>query len=181
MVSYNALILAVAATAAVAAPADSSSSSRFPANPQFPTGSNNAWVEGAHESMVNHQQVVDTLNRQMASNNGHRNADRIIAAVTGADSQIDNAIATVAHALGPFTGGLSLAVGNFLLGPFVQSVTNGAEVFLGNVIGGAEDRVQNAAVSYANNLTNLRAHANTFNINTSRLDRAISRIQAMAH
>lgn len=178
MVSYNAILLAAAASAAVAAPAPATN---YPSSPRFSTQSNNAWVEGAQESMINHQQVVDTLNRQVASQNGHNNADRIIAAITGADSQIDNAIATVAHAMGPFTGGLSLAVGNFLLGPFVQSVTNGAEVFLGNMIGGAEDRVQNAAASYTSNLSNLRAHAVQYNVNTNRLDRAISRFQALSH
>lgn len=162
MVSFKTLIAATAvASVAVAQQAPNSQHA-------------NAWVDGARESMVNHQQVVETYNRQMAADPSHRNADRIIAGITGADSQIDNAIATVAHAMAPFTGGLSLAVGNFLLGPFVQSVTNGAEVMIGNLVGGAEDRMQTAAASYASNLVNLRSQAVRFNVNTSRLDKAIS-------
>ncbi|VVT49278.1 uncharacterized protein SAPINGB_P002192 [Magnusiomyces paraingens] len=163
MVSFNTILAAVAATSVAVAQQNTHA---------------NAWVDGAHESMVNHQQVVETYNRQMASTPRQpHNADRIIAAITGADSQIDNAIATVSHALAPFTGGLSLAVGNFLLGPFIQSVTNGAEVMIGNLVGGAEDRMQTAATSYASNLSNLRAQAVRFNVNTSRLDRAINNLQ----
>ncbi|VVT46104.1 uncharacterized protein SAPINGB_P001049 [Magnusiomyces paraingens] len=173
MVSFKTLSLAVAASAVIAAPANQQST------PNFPDPNTNAWVEGAHESMVNHQQVVETYNRQMQLNPSQpHNADRIIAAITGADSQIDNAIATVAHALAPFTGGLSLAVGNALLGPFAQSVTNGAEVLIGNLVGGAEDRMQTAAAAYTTRLTSLRAQAVRFNVNTSRLDHAITQLQA---
>ncbi|VVT57042.1 uncharacterized protein SAPINGB_P005505 [Magnusiomyces paraingens] len=172
MVSIKTLSLALAASAVLAAPAQGTT-------PNFPNQNANAWVEGANESMINHQQVVETYNRQMQSNPSQpHNADRIIAAITGADSQIDNAIATVAHALAPFTGGLSLAVGNALLGPFAQSVTNGAEVLIGNLVGGAEDRMQTAAASYTTRLTSLRAQAVRFNVNTSRLDKAITQLQA---
>lgn len=138
----------------------------------------NAFIDGAKSGMVNHQQVVDTLTRQMQSNDGHANADRIAAAITGADSQIDNAIGTVAHALAPFTGGLSMAVGNFLLGPFVQSVTDGAEVAFSNLVGGAEDRVQNAAkASYANQLSRLSNQASKVGINTARLNKVQAQFQ----
>lgn len=99
-------------------------------------------LSGVQGSMINHQQVQDTLNNQLKGDGSiHANADRMVAYITGADSQIDNAIATVSKALAPFTGGLSEAIGNVLLGPFVQSVTNGAEVFVANLVGGAEDRM----------------------------------------
>lgn len=162
MVSFNTLLVAFVASSAVAQ-----------SNPHV--------VDGAKEAMINHQQVIDTLNRQIATDPSHRNADRLVAAITGADSQIDNAIATSAQALAPFTGGASLAVASFLLGPFVQSVTNGAEVALANMVGGAEDRVQNAARTYANNLVNLRAHAASYGVRNTRLDRAITRFQARLH
>lgn len=162
MVSYKALFLAVAATAAVAQ-----------SNPHV--------VDGAKEAMINHQQVIDTLNRQIAADPAHATADRLVAAITGADSQIDNAIATTAQALAPFTGGASLAVASFLLGPFVQSVTNGAEVMLANLVGGGIDQFRTAAISYTNNLVNLRAHAASYGMQTTRLDRAISRFHNVFH
>ena len=162
MVAINSLFIAFAATTAIAQ-----------SNPHV--------VDGAKEAMINHQQVIDTLNRQIAADPSHANADRLVAAITGADSQIDNAIATSAQALAPFTGGASLAVASFLLGPFVQSVTNGAEVALANMVGGAEDRVQNVARTYANNLVNLRAHASSYGVRTHRLDYVISRFQNMLH
>lgn len=160
MVSFKALTLAIAATAVSA---------------QI----NGNFVDGAKEAMTNHQQVVDTLNRQIAQDPAHANADRMVAAITGADSQIDNAIATSSQALAPLTGGASLAVASFLLGPFVQSVTNGAEVMLANMVGGAEDSVQTAAKSFAKNLVNLRAQATSYGVQNNRLDYAISRFHEM--
>lgn len=140
----------------------------------------NALLDGAKSGMVNHQQVVDTLTHQLKTQSGHANAERMSAAITGLDSQIDNAIGTAAHALAPFTGGLSMAVGNFLLGPFVQAVTNGAEVALSNMVGGAADMVQNAATaSFVHSMSRLSNQAARVGVNTSRLDKVTSRYRSM--
>jgi hypothetical protein len=93
------------------------------------------------------KQVVDALSHQLKSHDGHASAEVLLATINGLDAQIDNAAGTISHALAPFTGDLSLAVGNFLLGPFFQTVTNGAEVVLANVVGGAVDRVSTLAVA----------------------------------
>lgn len=65
----------------------------------------------------------------------------MVAHITGADSQIDNAFATVFKAFYPLIGGFSEAVGSVFVGPFVQAVTNDAEVFVSNLIGGTEYRL----------------------------------------
>lgn len=130
----------------------------------------NAIIDGYHSGLVNSQQTIDTLTRQLQSNNGHAGADVVTAVLTGLDSQIDNGIATVSQALSPLTGGLSMAVGNFLLGPFVQAVTNGAEVAIGNVVGGGADLIAAPVrASLSNSLTNLIGQANQYNVNTQRL------------
>ncbi|KAA8897035.1 hypothetical protein TRICI_006797 [Trichomonascus ciferrii] len=119
------------------------------------------------------------MNAQIREHPEHANAARITTFIQGVDSQIDNAIDTVAHALAPFTGGLSLAIGRALLGPFVQSVTDGAEVFLGNVIGGFLDRTTNPAMisRLSRSYTNLISQANRYNINTNRLQSLQQQIQ----
>ena len=129
-------------------------------------------MSGAQGSLTNHQQVVDTLNRLLNQNGGdpHANADRLVAYITGADSQIDNAIATVSDALAPYTGGMSKAIGNFLLGPFVQSVTNGAEVLLANMIGGTADRIDAAMVGQlTGNYSRLIKLSSENNVDVSKL------------
>lgn len=56
-------------------------------------------LTGAQNGMINHQQVQDTLNNQLRGGGDvHANADRMAAYITGADSQIDNAIATSSKA-----------------------------------------------------------------------------------
>lgn len=65
----------------------------------------------------------------------------MVAYIIGADSQIDNAFATVFKAFYPLIGGFSEAIGNVFVGLFVQAVTNDAVVFVSNLIGGTEFRV----------------------------------------
>lgn len=136
-------------------------------------------LSGYQGSMINHQQVQDTLNNQLKGNGDiHANADRMVAYITGADSQIDNAIATVSKALGPVTGGLSEAIGNVLLGPFVQSVTNGAEVFLANMVGGAADRMDAERVGQlTGNYSRLAELSSKSNVDTSKLQDLNKQIQ----
>jgi len=128
-------------------------------------------MSGVNGSVTNARQVQDTLNRDLSSHQGHFAQDEINAFITGTDSQIDNSIATVSDALAPFTLGLSKDIGNVLLGPFVQSVTNGAEVFVSNVIGGGIDGAAGASIDlYNNSLARLSSLATSYNIDTSKLD-----------
>lgn len=128
-------------------------------------------MSGVEGSVTNHQQVIDTLNERLQADGGiHANQERITAYITGADSQIDNAIATVSDALAPYTGGISKAIGNFLLGPFVQSVTNGAEVLLANMIGGTADRMDAAMVGQlTGNYSRLIKLSSENNVDVSKL------------
>ena len=110
------------------------------------------------------------MTNQLKSHDGHPAAEVLLATITGLDSQIDNAAGTISHALAPFTGGLSLAVGNFLLGPFFQSVTNGAEVLLSNIVGGAVDGVTAPAVAaLSGNISKLTSQAAKYHIDTAKL------------
>lgn len=152
------------------------------ASAAVPTGtSQNQYSDltGAQNSMINHQQVQDTLNNQLKGDgNVHANADRLVAYITGADSQIDNAIATVSKALAPLTGGLSEAVGNVLLGPFVQSVTNGAEVFVANLVGGTEDRLDAEMVGQlTGDYSRLAELSSKNNVDVSKLQNLNQQIQ----
>lgn len=133
-------------------------------------GATDANLSGIEGAVTNQRQVQDTLNRQLKAKNGHAAQAEINAFITGADSQIDNTIATVSDALSPLTLGLSKAVGNFLLGPVVQSVTNGAEVFLANIVGGGVDLVDRQLVSLLNeNYSKLASLATKNNVDASRL------------
>lgn len=129
-------------------------------------------MDGARGAMTNAQQVQDTLNRQLQSADGaHSNQARVNAFITGADSQIDNAIATIGNFLSPITGGLSKDVADVLLGPFVQSVTNGAEVFLANIIGGGEDQMDAVLTAQlTGNYSKLAELSKKSNVDASKLE-----------
>jgi hypothetical protein len=132
--------------------------------------SDNFMLNGLEGSMSNAQQVFDEIANELKTGSGHAGAEIVTAAITGLDSQIDNAIATVSQALAPLTGGISMAIGNAILGPFFQSVTNGAEVVLGNLIGGAFDLVADPVVAaFTGNLGNLANEAKKYNIDTTKL------------
>lgn len=166
MVSQNVALIALMAVAA------SASEGRLQAR-------QGAIIDGFKSGMTNYQQTVDTLTRQLQSNDGHAGADAVGSAITGLDAQIDNAAGTVATALAPFTGGLSMAVGNFLLGPFAQSLTNGAEVVIGNVVGGAADEIAAPVrMAFSNNLSRFSQQARSFNIDTTRLDAANQKLMS---
>jgi transaldolase len=139
----------------------------------------NALLNGLQGSIMNRRQQIDKMNAQIREHPEHANAARVTTFIQGVDSQIDNAISTVANALAPFTGGLSVAIGRAILGPFVQSVTDGAEVFLGNVIGGALDMTTNPAMisKLSRSYTNLISQAGRYNINTNRLQSLQQQIQ----
>lgn len=121
-------------------------------------------VNGLQGSMTSSQQVVDKVVHEHKSGDGHAGREIVV------DSQIDNAIATVSEALAPLTGGLSMAVGNTILGPFVQLISDGAEVVLGNLVGGAFHIVADRAVAaLTGNLGNLANEEAKYNINPSKL------------
>lgn len=138
-----------------------------------------ALLNGVQNSMTNRQQQIDKMNAQIREHPEHANAARVTSYIQGVDSQIDNAISTVSNALAPLTGGLSVVAGQAVLGPFVQSVTDGAEVFLGNVIGGAADLATNPQTfaALSRSYTNLISQANKYNINTSRLQSVQQQLQ----
>lgn len=148
------------ATAALAAPAPFK-------NPIF---------EGVKDAIENAVQVSDTLTEQL-KDGSHDFSSILSAGITGLDSQIDNAINTVSTALGPFTLGISNVIGGVLLGPFVQSVTNGAEVVLSNLIGLPGDAIGVAAVSaLTGNYSKLIKFAKGYTIDTTRLENVNRRI-----
>lgn len=110
--------------------------------------SSNPNVSGLHNAITNSKQVVDTLVGQIKSGDGHAVASSLNALITGTDSQIDNVLGmlTDSKLLTYATLGVNKDLGNFLLGDFFQSVTNGVEVLIGNVAGGAIDLVTDGGV-----------------------------------
>lgn len=136
------------------------------------------FLQGLQGSFMNFQQKVDELNGEIRQHPGQAGSATVTAVIQGLDSQIDNAISTVAGVLSPLTGGLSEAVGNAILGPFFQSVTDGAEVLIGNILGGAADFVVSPVVStFSSTLSNLIDQGNEYNIDTSRLQDANNKLQ----
>ncbi|CAN6656728.1 hypothetical protein TRVA0_029S00782 [Trichomonascus vanleenenianus] len=134
-----------------------------------------AFVDGAREGVNNAQQHVDSVVNAYRNNPDRAGAAAVTAMLTGLDSQIDTAIATVSNALAPFTFGVSKAIGNFLLGPFVQSVTDGLEVMLGNAIGGVADIARPGALQH--NLSRLIQQSKEYNINVSKLQTLQAQLQ----
>ena len=110
--------------------------------------SSNPNMAGLHNAITNSKQVVDTLAGQIKSGDGHAVANSLNALITGTDSQIDNVLGmlTDSKALTYATLGINKDIGNFLLGDFFQSVTNGVEVLIGNIGGGAIDLVTDGGV-----------------------------------
>ncbi|CAN6632713.1 hypothetical protein TRVA0_013S02806 [Trichomonascus vanleenenianus] len=140
-----------------------------------------ALLDGARESVTNAAQKIDGMVHTIRTDPDRAGAATATALITGLDSQIDTAIATVSNALSPLTFGVSKAVGNAILGPFVQSVTDGAEVLLGNVVGGVFDLATSPLTgSLQRNIGKLIKEADQYNINTSRLQILNSRLEMHA-
>ena len=105
-------------------------------------------MAGLHNAITNSKQVIDTLAGQIKSGDGHAVASSLNALITGTDSQIDNVLGmlTDSKMLTYASLGLNKDIGNFLLGDFFQSVTNGVEVLIGNIGGGAIDMITDGGV-----------------------------------
>ena len=110
--------------------------------------SSNPNMAGLHNAITNSKQVVDTLAGQIKSGDGHAVASSLNALITGTDSQIDNVLGmlTDSKLLTYASLGINKDIGNFLLGDFFQSVTNGVEVLIGNIGGGAIDLITDGGV-----------------------------------
>uniref|UniRef100_A0A060T0P1 ARAD1C09790p n=1 Tax=Blastobotrys adeninivorans TaxID=409370 RepID=A0A060T0P1_BLAAD len=134
-------------------------------------------LDGLTGALQNRRQQINALANRIREHPEHANAAIVTAAIQGLDSQIDNGIATIGNFLAPITGGLSKAVANVLLGPFVQSVTDGAEVVLGNMIGGAMDAMAAPARRMSQNISRLIQQARANNMDVSRLEKAHTRLQ----
>lgn len=105
--------------------------------------SSNPNLSGLHNAITNSKQVIDTLAGQVKSGDGHAVSSSLNAFITGTDSQIDNVLGMLSDSklLTYASLGINKDIGDFLLGDFFQSVTNGIEVLIGNVAGGAVDIV----------------------------------------
>jgi hypothetical protein len=98
-------------------------------------------IYGLHAGMLNAQQRLDSTVRDIR-NAGNRPASSVLTnLITGLDGQIDNVLGMISGTLGQLTGGLAEIPFQFILGPTFQSITDGAEVLIGNTLGGAIDLV----------------------------------------
>ncbi|CAN6663692.1 hypothetical protein TRVA0_035S00760 [Trichomonascus vanleenenianus] len=137
-----------------------------------------ALLDGARNSAQNAQQHVDAVFNNYRQNPDRAGAAAVTAVLTGLDSQIDTTIATVSNALAPFTFGVSKAVGNALLGPFAQSVTDGLEVVIGNTVGGAFDLATSPLTgSLQRSISRLIQQSQEYGVNVSRLQTLQAQLQ----
>ncbi|KAA8909431.1 hypothetical protein TRICI_004498 [Trichomonascus ciferrii] len=96
-------------------------------------------IYGLHAGMLNAQQRLDSTVRDIR-NAGNRPAASVLTnLITGLDGQIDTVLGMISGTLGQLTGGLAEIPFQFILGPTFQSITDGAEVLIGNTLGGAID------------------------------------------
>lgn len=117
-------------------------------------------VNGVKSGMVNARQQMDSLVRGFQTQDGHPTADALRAFITGLDGQIDNSIGVVADLLSPVTFGASRAVEGAILGPFFQSVTDGTEVVISNLVGMPVDAVLGGTIqALANSMNKLVGQA----------------------
>lgn len=85
--------------------------------------------------------------------------------LAGLDGQIDNLLGIVGTALNPLTDGLSKGAVHAILGPTFQSLTDGIEVLLGNVVGAPLDLLVSPAMHMlSGNLKNVAKVADKFDL-----------------
>lgn len=129
-------------------------------------------------SVANYSQVVDTLNQQMSqtSDDFYPNGDRFVRFITGADSQISNAITVVSETLGCLKECVHKPVKNFLLSEFFLSVTSSAEVLLAEMVCSA-DSIDAATVrQLTGNYSRLIKLSSGCDIDVSKLEQLSQRI-----
>lgn len=140
---------------------------------------NSGVPDGFRGAITNARQTVDTLNGEMKRSDGHPTEDLVDAVITGLDSQIDNVAGTLSTGLNGVTLGVSGDIGDFLLGPFFQSVTNGVEVLISNAVGGGVDLVTQPGIRALSNSIDSLSHASQKYINTSKLDSENSKLKSL--
>lgn len=138
-------------------------------------------VNGVKSGVINARQQVDSMVRGFKSNDGHPTADVLKAFITGLDGQIDNGIGIVADLLSPVTFGASHALEGAILGPWFQSVTDGVEVAVANLVGMPIDAVLGAPIqSLANNMSKMIAQANALSVDSKIVHRMAQTQQKLA-
>lgn len=138
-------------------------------------------VNGVKSGVTNVRQQVDAVVRGFQTNDGHPTADSLKALITGLDGQIDNGIGIVADLLSPVTFGASHAVEGAILGPFFQSVTDGAEVAISNLVGLPIDAVLGSDIqSLANNMSKMIAQANQLQVDKNIVSNMVRTQQRVA-
>lgn len=104
----------------------------------------NSDMSGVVGSVNNFQETINTFLHEVSHDKGHGAAAAVTALITGLDGQVDNLAATIFNVANKLTFGLTSPIGDFLLGPIFQGMTNGAEVLISNIIGGGIDMVADA-------------------------------------
>ncbi|CAN6658840.1 hypothetical protein TRVA0_031S00408 [Trichomonascus vanleenenianus] len=124
----------------------------------------------ARDVMKNTQLNLDAVVNDYRQTSDRAGAAAITEVFNGLDAQIDIGIATVSKAIEPFSFGASKTAGNALLGPFVQSVADGLEAVVGNVVGGSLDPADFPVISsLQQNISRLIKQSQDYRINVTRL------------
>lgn len=101
----------------------------------------NSDMSGVHGAVANFKETIDTLYDEVTKDKGHAAEAAVTALITGLDGQVDNLAATIFNVANTVTYGLTSPIGDFLLGPIFQGLTNGVQVLISNVVGGSIDMV----------------------------------------
>lgn len=106
----------------------------------------------------------------------HGAASSVYKGIDQLDHIVDGTATFISNVLAIPTLGVSKAVGNFLTGPIVQSLTHGTFTVISHVVGdpidGAAKLLAPAAASYSNSVQKLITSLNKMNVDTSAASRA---------
>jgi hypothetical protein len=131
----------------------------------FQGRSSNPILDGINSGVANARQRIDAFTNDL-KHAGSRPASSLLANfIAGLDGQIDNLIGVVGKVLSPVSGGLSESAVHVILGPTIQSITDGVEVLLGNVAGAPIDLLLAPALHMlSGNMKNVAHVAKVYNM-----------------
>lgn len=96
-------------------------------------------LDGFISGMDNARQRFDAFTNDLRQKGSRPGAALAVNLIAGLDGQIDNILGVLDDVLGKLTFGLTNPIFGFILGPTFQSLTDGIEVLIGNLVGGIID------------------------------------------
>lgn len=108
------------------------------------------------------------------------NLDSVVSALSNIQTQINGALASITQTVGVVEPGISMAIGNSLMGPFVNEVTKGAQVLVSK--GGRVDSKAAPAIKrLASSFDKLSNEAAKYNVDARQLHHYSQQLAARVH